>query len=303
MERSRQLTTSKRHYGLVTAAYNEEALIGRLIESVVSQVLRPQKWIIVSDGSTDHTDAIVRDYATRYPFLELLRVTENHPRNFSAQANAINIGFNQLRDSNCEYIGNIDADVSFEADYFERLIVHFEQDQRLGLAGGSICEEYQGEFKPRRYNSVNSVANAVQLFRRGCLDTLGGKYCVLPYGGHDWHAEVMARMRGWGVQTFPELRVFHHRPTGAGAGLNRHAFRQGMMDFTLGVDPLFEVGKLLRRIYFHPISSVFRLAGYCLACCRNEKRVVSPEFVEFLRSEQRQRTRSWHLIVWKALKN
>src|SRR5688572_2569681 len=85
-------------YVLVTAAYNEEALIEGLITSVVSQALLPRKWIIVSDGSTDRTDAIVKSYMGRYPFLQLFRVTEDHPRNFAAQANAINVGFSQLRD-------------------------------------------------------------------------------------------------------------------------------------------------------------------------------------------------------------
>src|SRR5579863_6622358 len=43
-------------YVLMTAAYNEEANIQKTIQSVLSQTLRPKRWVIVSDGSTDGTD-------------------------------------------------------------------------------------------------------------------------------------------------------------------------------------------------------------------------------------------------------
>ena len=45
-------------YVLVTPARNEEKNIERLIQCVVAQTVRPSKWIIVSDGSTDGTDEI-----------------------------------------------------------------------------------------------------------------------------------------------------------------------------------------------------------------------------------------------------
>ena len=43
----------QRTYVLMTAAYNEEALIEATIRSVLAQTLRPQSWVIVSDNSTD----------------------------------------------------------------------------------------------------------------------------------------------------------------------------------------------------------------------------------------------------------
>jgi len=46
-------------YVLVTAAYNEGKFIEGTIASVVSQELRPARWIIMSKGSPDDTDAIV----------------------------------------------------------------------------------------------------------------------------------------------------------------------------------------------------------------------------------------------------
>lgn len=291
MDKTSQHASTGRKYVLVTAAYNEEVLIERLIASVVSQVLLPQRWIIVSDGSTDRTDEIVSEYTRQYPFIQLFRITEDHPRNFAAQAHAINAGFDQLKACDYDYIGNLDADVSFEPTYFQQLIVHFENDRKLGLAGGSICEECRGEFRSRIDNRAHSVANAVQLFRRECLETLGGRYVVLQYGGHDSQAEVTARMNGWHVQTFFELKVFHHRPTGAGVGLWRHSFRQGLMDYSIGVHPVFEVATVLARVLrkLYAPTPLLRLIGFSYACCCGGKRPVSKEFMEFLRKEQLER--------------
>src|SRR4051794_28454197 len=129
---------SNRGYVLVTAAYNEERFIERPLATVVSQTLLPLKWIVVSDGSTDRTDAIVLDYARRYPFIHLHRITEDHPRNFAAQVYAINAGFAELKGDCYDYIGNLDADISLEPTYFAELIARLEADPRLGLAGGFI---------------------------------------------------------------------------------------------------------------------------------------------------------------------
>jgi glycosyltransferase involved in cell wall biosynthesis len=284
-------------YAIVTAAYNEEKFIGKLLESVISQTVLPKKWVIVSDGSTDHTDEIVQKYADRYSFIELYRITEDHPRNLTAQVHAINAGFARLAGIDCEFIGNLDSDVSFEPTYFGSLLEKFSQNSKLGLAGGYIYEEKGGEFRGRSANTLSSVAHAVQLFRRECLEGLGG-YKPFSWAGADTYAEVSLRMRGWSVQSVPELKAFHHRPTGNGFGSWRYRFRGGVMDFYLGTHPLFEIFRLARRLRGKPyvIGSLTRFAGFLWAYCSGAKREVSPEFVRFLREEQMQRLG----LVWNG---
>ena len=279
-------------YVLVTTAYNEEKLIEATIRSVVEQDVRPLRWIIVSDGSTDETDAIVRSYSDRYAFIQLHRITEDHPRNFAAQASAINAGIARLQNVAYEFIGNVDADVTFDPGYFAAVLAKFVEDPRLGLAGGFIHEpDGAGVFRTRKTNSVTSVAHACQLFRRECFEAIGGGYLALPYGGPDTYAETTARMKGWRVEAFPEHRVLHPRPTGSAGGVLRGCFRQGKMDYSLGALPSFEIAKLARRIWVKPfvVGAAARLSGFLHSYWQREARAVPQEFMRYLRSEQRKR--------------
>src|ERR1035438_8123794 len=127
-------------YVLVTAARNEEAFIAHTIDSVISQTVQPVQWVIVSDASTDQTDQIVVRYAREHPFIRLLRLTKDHPRNFGAQVDAIRAGVALLQSSTYEFIGNLDADVSFGPTYFGDLLLLFRDNPKLGLAGGTVQE-------------------------------------------------------------------------------------------------------------------------------------------------------------------
>ncbi|MFZ0939717.1 MAG: glycosyltransferase family A protein [Candidatus Sulfotelmatobacter sp.] len=275
-------------YVLMTAAYNEEANIGKTIESVLSQTLLPNRWVIVSDGSVDRTDEIVESYAKQQSFIRFERVKRAPGRSFGSKVRALHTASKLLDNAPHDYIGNLDADVSIEPSYFEDLIACFQKRPSLGLAGGFVCEETDGEFRSRRSNRLYSVAHAAQIVRRECYEAIGG-YAVLEYGGEDWHAQTSARMKGWEVEAFPELKIFHHRHTGEGDNLLRHKFRQGRMDYSFGSDPLFEVLKCAERLPEAPffLGSLSRLAGFLWSWTRSERRPVSDEFIAFLRTEQK----------------
>jgi biofilm PGA synthesis N-glycosyltransferase PgaC len=288
-------------YALATAAYNEEKLIGKVIQAIVEQTVKPEKWVIVNDGSSDRTAEIIQSYAEKFPFIEMYTVTEEHPRDLTAQVHAINKGFSRLKELSCEFVGNLDADVTLEPTYFETLLARFEQDPRLGLAGGFIYEEKEGEFQIRKSNVTSSVAHAVQLFRRECLEELGG-YRPFSWAGADWYAEVSLRMKGWNVHSIPDLRAFHHRPTGKGFGLYKYAYRGGKMDFYMGTHPLFEIVKMTRRLLDKPyvVAAAVRFSGFLSGYWKREPRQVPREFMAYLRKEQMERLRSYFLGSQKA---
>src|ERR1700730_14135112 len=101
-------------YVLITPARNEAQFIELTIRSVVTQTVRPLRWIIVSDGSTDGTDDIVRKYTRDYPWIQLVRMPERRERHFAGKVHAFNSGYERLRDLGYDVIANLDGDISFD---------------------------------------------------------------------------------------------------------------------------------------------------------------------------------------------
>src|SRR5271166_3066755 len=122
-------------YVLITPARNESQFIELTIKSVVSQTVRPIKWVIVSDGSTDGTDDIVKKYAADHPWIELVRMPERRERHFAGKVHAFNAGYAKVRDLDYDVIGNLDADITFDEGYFDFLLREFAASPRLGVAG------------------------------------------------------------------------------------------------------------------------------------------------------------------------
>jgi glycosyltransferase involved in cell wall biosynthesis len=276
-----------RGYVLVTAAYNEERHITETLRSVTSQTLLPRRWVIVSDGSTDKTDEIVRDWSSRHPFIEFVRVEKTGKHNFAAKVHALRRGFARLESVDHDFVGVLDADVSFEPDYFVRLLERFAKEPRLGIAGGSIEQCVDGEVVPRQ-KDPNTVAGAVQFLRRECFEQTGG-LPALEYGGEDAAMEIAARMHGWQTRTFPELKVVHFGLVGAGAGGPLKArFKWGRMNFHLGYHPLFQLARSVYRIGERPLllGSLAELAGFTVGKTQDRRPSVDGELVRYLRREQ-----------------
>src|SRR5688572_27095913 len=85
-------------YVLISPARNEAAFIEKTLRSVLAQTVLPQKWVIVSDGSTDGTDDIVKGYAAKHDWIELVRTPERKERDFAGKVNAFNAGYQRVKD-------------------------------------------------------------------------------------------------------------------------------------------------------------------------------------------------------------
>ena len=166
-------------YVLITPARNEAQYIEQTIESVLAQTVRPLKWVIVSDGSTDGTDEIVTRYMADHPWIELARMPERSERHFAGKVYAFNAGYARVADLDYDVIGNLDADVSFETGHFEFLVGKFGENPQLGVVGAAFREG--SEQYDYRFTNIENVWGGCQLFRRECFETIGG--CVPLKGG------------------------------------------------------------------------------------------------------------------------
>lgn len=280
-------------YVLITPAYNEEHFLEATIQSVLNQTVLPRYWVLISDGSTDQTDAIMLNYARRFPFIHYIRNDRDSTHNFSSKVQAIALGVYELRQVDYELIGNLDADMALEPDYYETLIRRFEQDTKLGIAGGKVYEKVRNLYTTYDH-AESSVAGAIQLFRRECFEQIGG-YLPLRMGGEDSAAEIYARMNGWKVEKYPEIKVYENRLTGHNnRSLIRTKFKQGQVFHSLGYHPLFLLIRSIRRLGDHPwvIGSCSVLAGYFQSHLSNRKILLDPHVVAFVRKEQMERLRN-----------
>ena len=275
-------------YVLITAARNEEVFIEKTIFSVINQTVRPIKWIIVNDNSTDATGKIVEQHAAKHDFINLVNLKGSSERHFGNKVRAFNHGLKELQSFSYKFIGNLDADISLNKDYFERILLEFDKDSKLGVAGGMVSTCIGDKFVSQEV-ALDSVAGAVQLFRRECFEQING-YMVLPLGGIDAAAEIMSRMNGWRTRTFPFLIVLEHRRTGTATANPLSArVKDGQRLQSLGYGWLFLCLRCLYRSMDRPIfvGSAATLYGYFKGVINRYPVVLPPDVVQYLRSEQR----------------
>jgi len=280
-------------YVLVTPARNEQAFIAKTLDSMVAQTLLPERWVIVDDGSTDRTAAIVEPYAKNHPWIELVRRPKHLERSFAGKVHSFNAGFARVQALPFDVIGNLDADLSFDSGYLEFLIKKFSEEPRLGVAGTPFIENGYDSARDS-FEGQNHVAGGCQLFRRACFQEIGG-YVPNQAGGIDWIAVTTARMKGWKTRSFPEKRFHHYRSLGtAERNKLKATFSYGEKDFYLGNSPIWQLFRVGYRMAKPPfiIEGFALFCGFCWAAMRRTKRPVSPELMRFHRAEQMKKLRS-----------
>jgi biofilm PGA synthesis N-glycosyltransferase PgaC len=279
-------------YVLITPARNEARLIEETIKAVIAQTVRPQRYVVVSDGSTDGTDLIVQRYVASHPWIQLVRTPERAERNFAGKVRAFNAGYATLGDLPYDIIGNLDADITFDEHYFQFLLDRFAQDTRLGVGGTPFREgEHQYDY---RFTNIEHVSGACQMFRRACFEEIGG-YKPIKGGGIDWMAVTSARMRGWRTRTFTEKVCDHHRAIGTAQNSELAArFRQGRKDYALGGHPLWQLFRSAYQMKSSPrvAGGACLMAGYTWAWITRTERSAGPDLIDFHRQEQLTRLRT-----------
>lgn len=281
-------------YVLITPARNEAQYIELTLKSVVAQTVRPLRWVIVSDGSTDGTDELVRKYAADNSWIELLRMPERQERNFAGKVLAFNAGYAKVKDLEHDAIGCVDGDASFDPDHFAFLLRKLAEDSTLGLVGTAFRESSNSTYD-YRFVSIEHVTGICQLFRRKCFEDIGG-YVPAKGGAVDRIANIAARMKGWKTRTFTEKVYFHHRRMStAQQGILKARFKDGAKDYAVGSHPVWELFRTAYQMTKAPfiIGGLALLLGYTWSFVRDVQRPVSEEMARFHRQEQMQRLKEF----------
>ena len=284
-------------YVLITPAWNESAFIELTLASMIIQTTPPIKWVIVSDGSTDGTDDIVKKYAAQSEWIDLVQLPMRSDRHFAAKVHAFNKGYAKVKGLEFDIIGNVDADISFGEEHFDFLVTKFAENPKLGVAGTAYIEE---SFSGYDYNKVNieDVTGQCQIFRRECFEEIGG-YVPIKVGGIDSVAVLTARMKGWNTKTFIEKTFVHHRKVGAAQGTLRSSYKAGEKDYYGGGHPLWEVFRSLNFMRKKPyvVCGLLMFSGFISGYLRKVQRPISVELMAFRRKEQMQRLKKYLISI------
>jgi biofilm PGA synthesis N-glycosyltransferase PgaC len=271
-------------YAVVTPVRNEAENLGRLAVSLSGQTARPAAWVIVDTGSTDETVRVAQQLALRHPWVSVEQILIGATAMRGGPiVRAFHAGLRAVPET-CDIIVKLDADISMDPDYFERLVAEFEHDERLGIAGGIGYERQADGVWRQRHGTGASVWGASRGYRRTCLDK------ILPLEermGWDTIDLVAAEVRGWRTRAFLDIPFLHHRSEGE-RDPSRFSIwlKQGHAAHYMG----YRFSYLAIRILYRAARDPWAVGiawGYLGAALRREPRCADTSVRAHVRQQQR----------------
>jgi glycosyltransferase involved in cell wall biosynthesis len=279
-----------RRYLLVSPCRDEGRFIRRTLDSVAAQSVPPALWIVVDDGSTDDTPAILAEYAARLPFLKVVRRDDRGRRSVGPGViDAFYFGLEQTDLDSFDYVCKLDTDLVMPPRYFELLMRRMEAEPRLGTCSGKPWFNHPetGELVPEFCGDDTSVG-ASKFYRVECFREIGGFVRQVMWDGIDCHR---ARMLGWLAMSVHDepLRFLHLRPMGSSdENIRKGRVRAGFGQYFMGTAPIFYLASAVYRAPKHPflVGSLAMLWGYTKSALQRLPRYEEPGFRDFLRRYQ-----------------
>jgi hypothetical protein len=277
-------------YCLITPCRDEAKFARRALDSVAAQSVPPALWIIVDDGSTDQTPAILAEYAAKYPFIRVLRRDDRGFRKLGGGViDAFYRGYETIDPGDFDFVCKLDLDLDLPPKYFETLMKRMDEEPRIGTASGKpfFIDPKSAQQVMETCGDENSVG-MVKFYRTECFTQIGGFVRELMWDGIDCHR---CRMLGWIAVSWndPALNFQHLRPMGTShknwwTGRVRH----GVGQYFMGTGVCYIIASAAFRILHPPvlIGSIAVLWGYFKSMLAGRPRYGDAAFRQFLRDYQ-----------------
>lgn len=270
-------------YVAVTPARNESPNLSRLASCMAEQTILPREWIIVDNGSTDDSAEIARQLAEAHPWITAMHVPgEERPVRGGPIVKAFHAALATIQQPP-DVVVKLDADVSFEVDFFERLIRGFLDDPSLGLTGGECYEQNATGQWVMMPVTRDHVRGATRAYRWQCLQDVTPLEERMGWDGID---ELKAEARGWRIRCLPGVRFLHHRGLGERERSNWSKWvAQGDMAHFMGYRPSYLLLRALYRAVRYP-NAIAMIWGYLLAVITRRPRCSDEPAIAQLRRHQ-----------------
>lgn len=212
------------YLSLVIPAYNEQEVIPTLltrVEASLAQVGKPFEVVIVDDGSTDGTTALLDAARQQKPWLRIVRMGKN-----SGQSAAFDAGFKFARG---QVIATIDADLQNDPEELPRLVKLLETESYDMINGwrkdrhDTGFRRWQSRMANRIRNrlsgeNINDSACSLKVYKRHCLEG------IFMFNGAHRFMPTLVKMRGYTVLEVPVKHSQRYAGT-AKYGFRNRAFR------------------------------------------------------------------------------
>ena len=284
-------------YVIVSPVRDEEQYIEKTLQSIISQAVLPQEWILVDDGSRDATGSIIERYASDHVWIKVLHRHDRGQRvPGTGVIEAFYDGYAALSIVDWDFIVKLDGDVGLRPDYFAQCFARFRDDPTLGMCGG-VMYRVDGGVEILESHPLIHVRGPIKLYRRSCWEAIGG---LIKAPGWDTVDELQANRLGWRTRSFPELKTIHYRATGSAQGPWRDSIKNGRADYVSGYHPLFMAAKCVERLFRRPVGvvGIGHAYGYLTGYLKRMPQVDDRALIRYIRQQQLRRLCQMESI-WK----
>jgi poly-beta-1,6-N-acetyl-D-glucosamine synthase len=275
--------SSATNYIVITPVRDEESYVEQTILSMISQTAKPKRWIIVDDGSQDRTGDIINKYEKQYSWIQSVRLKRNTARQpGGAVIVAFNEGYNLVKEEVFDFIVKLDCDLRFDPDYFEKIFIGLDQDDKIGIASGIYLEENDDDWSPIDMPAYHA-AGASKIIRAECFRQIGG---FITAKGWDTVDEIKAQTAGWKTCHFKDVVFYHLKKEGTGIGQVKTNIMHGEIYYLTGGSRLFFLFKAIHRMFLgHPflVGGIMMTCGYFRALISRRKLLVTEKEAAFYR--------------------
>lgn len=275
-------------YVLISPCRNEVEFMRQTLDSVVAQSVRPATWVIVDDGSTDNSPAILAEYAQRHDWIRIVTRPDRGARSVGpGVVDAFYAGYGTIRPEDYDYVCKLDLDLNLPPRYFEGLMRRMEANPRIATCSGKAYIRKNGQLVNERHGDETSIG-ASKFYRVSCFKALGGFVREVMWDGIDGHR---CRMHGWIARSWdePELRFIHLRPMGSSqTGILTGRMRHGYGQYFMGTGFIYMLANALYRVSEKPylLGSIAMVWGWLRSALQRKPRYDDLEFRKFLRQYQ-----------------
>lgn len=264
---------------IVVPVFNEEAFVKQALTSLLNQTYPAKQLVVVDDGSTDNSVAIIRKLAEVHPSLKLVTFgNESFHAPGEKVVCAFMRGFDALT-ADWDVVCKFDADIVFPDNYLEKLNDAFSSNDNLGMFGGLLTVSNKDTWVVETISRNNHLRGPIKAYSKACYADIGGLRAAL---GWDTLDELLALERGYLVRVDKELLVKHLRPTGAKYNY-KVAVAKGRLLYELGYGFFLGVLATFKWSFTQRGSFVGALCGFLGAWFTCKPKLITRQEARFIR--------------------